>query len=118
MGVFGKNKQLDSPEALELKAEKDKLANLKIELNKVSDEKEALLFSTLRRIGNIVHADVVDSNDEANNKVMAKWWPEGRTEDGEKARRAESVKGEKGSPGLYPHNEVLEKIGGYDPVRG
>ena len=64
---------------------------------------------------------MVDSKDEADNKVLSFWWPEKRSEAEEKKRQAElviSIKDAKGSPGLYPHNEVLERIGGYDPVRG
>jgi seryl-tRNA synthetase len=121
LGVFGKAKKLDSPEALALKDEKDKLNTLKANLNKLADEKEVELNRKLRLIGNIVHEEVVDSNDEANNKVISHWWPEGRTEAEERKRQAKlviSIKDAKGSPGLYPHNEVLERIGGYDPVRG
>ena len=116
--MFGKAKKLDSPEALLLKEEKEKLTALKAEMNKFSDEKEIELNKKLRLIGNVVHDEVVDSNDEANNKVMSHWWPEGRSEADEKKRQGELVKDGKGSPGLYAHNEILERIGGYDPVRG
>ncbi|KAJ3302495.1 Cytosolic seryl-tRNA synthetase [Kappamyces sp. JEL0829] len=118
MAPLAKAKQLDSAEGLELKAEKDRLANVKAELNKISDEKEKELNAKLRLIGNVVHDEVVVSNDEANNKTLAKWWPEGRTEADELARRDKLVKDGKGVPGLLAHNEVLERIGGYDPVRG
>jgi seryl-tRNA synthetase len=115
---LAKAKQLDSPEAKQLMVEKDKLTALKAQLNQESDEKEKALLSALKLIGNIVADDVVDSNDEANNKVLAKWWPEGRDEASELQKRETLVKNGKGVPGLYSHHEVLEKIGGYDPVRG
>jgi seryl-tRNA synthetase len=116
--MFGKSKQLDSPEALALKAEKDQLTAKKDELNQICIEKETLLNKTLRLIGNIVSPDVVDSNDERDNKVVKKWWPEGRQEKTELDRRETLIKDGKGVPGLFSHHEVLEKIAGYDPVRG
>jgi seryl-tRNA synthetase len=115
---LAKAKQLDSPEALKLKAEKDKLTAQKEQLNQESDEKEKLLFAKLRLIGNIVHDEVVDSSDEANNKILTKWWPEGREEKNELERRETLIKNGKGVPGLFSHHEVLEKIGGYDSQRG
>jgi seryl-tRNA synthetase len=118
MAPLAKAKMMDSPEALALKEEKEKLNKLKDQLNKDADEKEIFLNSKLKLIGNIVHESVVDSNDEANNKMVRKWWPEGRTEVEEIARRENLIKDGKGVPGLYSHHEVLEKIGGYDPVRG
>ncbi|KAJ1343546.1 hypothetical protein BSLG_001815 [Batrachochytrium salamandrivorans] len=79
---------------------------------------EKALHSKLRLIGNIVHESVVVSDDEKDNLVVEKWWPEGRTEAGEMDRRAQLIKDGKGVTGLFSHHEVLEKIGGYDPVRG
>ena len=117
IGVLAKNKQLESPEAMELKAKKDTLAKEKSELGIVSDEKEKLLFSKLKLVGNIVHESVVDSKTEDDNLVIGRWWPVGKSEESELKRRAELIK-DKGVPGLYSHHEVLEKIGGYDPVRG
>ena len=117
LGMFAKNKKMDSPPALELKLKKDDLMKEKMELTLNSEEKEKLLFRKLKLVGNIVHHNVVDSNTEDDNKVIYKWWPSFKSEDGELKRRSELIK-DKGVPGLYSHHEVLEKIGGYDPVRG
>lgn len=115
---LAKQKLLNSPEALALKKEKDVLTARKNELNLLCEEKEKLLISKLRLIGNIVEDDVVVSFDEKDNKVIDKWWPEGRTEADELSRRQRLIKEGKGVPGLFSHHEVLEKIGGYDPIRG
>ncbi|KAI8920729.1 hypothetical protein BC831DRAFT_477301 [Entophlyctis helioformis] len=118
LAPLAKAKQLDSPEALKLKEDKENLLKLKTELNDVADAKERKLQSKLRLIGNIVHESVIVSMDEKDNQVINKWWPESRSEEAEVKRRADLVKDGKGVPGLYSHHEVLEKIGGYDPVRG
>ncbi|KAH6563282.1 hypothetical protein BASA50_002368 [Batrachochytrium salamandrivorans] len=115
---LAKAKLLDSPEALKLKKDKEDLVKLKLELTELADQKEKALHSKLRLIGNIVHESVVVSDDEKDNLVVEKWWPEGRTEAGEMDRRAQLIKDGKGVTGLFSHHEVLEKIGGYDPVRG
>lgn len=115
---LAKAKQLDSEEAKKLKKDKEAATALKIQLNVLSDEKEKELFKTLRLIGNVVAADVVDSKDEVDNLVIRNWWPEGKTEESELKRRDELVKNGVGAPTLYAHNEVLERLGGYDPVRG
>lgn len=113
---LAKAKLLDSPEALKLKKDKEDLVKLKLELTELADQKEKALHSKLRLIGNIVHESVVVSDDEKDNLVVEKWWPEGRTEAGEMDRRAQLIKDGKGVTGLFSHHEVLEKIGGYDPV--
>ncbi|KAL2917548.1 Cytosolic seryl-tRNA synthetase [Polyrhizophydium stewartii] len=118
LAPLAKAKKLDSPEALALKDEKEKLIKLKEELNEAANEKERALQRKLRLIGNLVHDSVVDSTNEDDNAVLELWWPEGRTEEAELARRAALVKDGKGVPGLLSHHEVLERIGGYDPVRG
>jgi seryl-tRNA synthetase len=115
---FAKAKQLDSPEAIELKNEQEKLKTLKAKKLEEVDMIEKELFKKLRLVGNIVHSDVVDSKDEVDNKVLTKWWPEGKTEASETKRKEEMVKDGKGKLGLLAHNEVLETIGGYDPARG
>ena len=116
---LAKAKKLDSPEAQALRQQKADLEAKKGQLKREADDKEKLLQTKLGLIGNMVHESCVDSRDEANNKIMSKWWPEGRSEAAEKERREKLVsKDGKGSPGLYAHNEVLERIGGYDPVRG
>ncbi|KAJ3270095.1 Cytosolic seryl-tRNA synthetase [Terramyces sp. JEL0728] len=115
---LAKAKKLDSPEAQALKEKKEELTALKAKLNTESDEKEKSLNSKLRLIGNIVHDSVVDSMTEDDNKVLEKWWPEGRSEADELARKDNLIKNGKGVPGLFSHHEVLEKLGGYDPVRG
>lgn len=59
-----------------------------------------------KKIGNIVHSSVPVDNNEDNNKVERTWG----TVDTE--RKID------GKPGNAHHNEVLEWLGGYDPVRG
>ncbi|KAH9254536.1 hypothetical protein BASA81_007478 [Batrachochytrium salamandrivorans] len=60
--------------------DKEDLVKLKLELTELADQKEKALHSKLRLIGNIVHESVVVSDDEKDNLVVEKWWPEGRTE--------------------------------------
>ncbi|KAJ1345015.1 serine-tRNA ligase [Batrachochytrium salamandrivorans] len=107
---LAKAKLLDSPEALKLKKDKEDLVKLKLELTELADQKEKALHSKLRLIGNIVHESVVVSDDEKDNLVVEKWWPEGRTEAGEMDRRAQLIKDGKGVTGLFSHHEVLEKL--------
>jgi seryl-tRNA synthetase len=105
------------------------LEALKAALNTEANEKERVLNAKLSLIGNIVHSSCIDSKDERENGIVRNWWPEGRSEAAEKAKResllssSASTNGPKkdplkGVPGLYSHHEVLEKIEGYDPVRG
>ena len=115
---MAKAKKLDSPEAQELKQQKEELVKQKQEQEELKVQKEKLLQSKLGMIGNIVHESVVDSNDEKDNLVVKKWWPEGRSENAELQRRDDLVKDGKGVAGLLSHHEVLEKIGGYDSNRG
>ncbi len=68
------------------------------------DAKEALRNARLISIGNIVHASVVDSKDEANNDLVRYYWPSG-------------TQPEKLVGGLA-HNQVLARIDGFDPERG
>jgi seryl-tRNA synthetase len=117
LAPLGKQGLMGSPEALAILAEKDELIKRKDELAKAADDKEAELNAKLGLIGNIVHSSCVDSKDEKDNERVKLWWPEGRTEAQEQLRREAIVDG-KGVPGLYSHHEVLEKIGGYDPIRG
>lgn len=67
-----------------------------------------------------MHGSCIDSKDEKDNAKVRVWWPQGRSEEAERARRQKLIVGKdgKGVPGLYSHHEVLEKIEGYDPVRG
>ncbi|OAJ44316.1 serine-tRNA ligase [Batrachochytrium dendrobatidis JEL423] len=108
---LAKAKKLDSPEALKLKQDKEDLLKLKQDLTELSVQKEKLLQSKLRLIGNTVHESVIVSNDEKDNLVIEKWWPKDRTEAAEVDRRAQLIKDGKGVSGLYSHHEVLEKIG-------
>ncbi|KAM4055972.1 tRNA synthetase class II core domain-containing protein [Hirsutella rhossiliensis] len=66
-------------------------------------EKEALLKSKLRTIGNIVHDSVPVSDNEDNNDILRKWAPE-------------DVAVEKRD--VLSHHEVLFRLDGYDPDRG
>lgn len=115
---FAKAKQLDSAGALELLAQKESLLKTKEALLKKSAEKEAHLMSQLRLIGNIVHESCIVSNNEDDNQLVRTWWPEGRSEKSDRARKALLIKNDVGVSGLFSHHQVLEKIGGYDPVRG
>ena len=117
LAPLAKAKQMDSPEALAILKEKDDLIKQKEQLNLVAKQKEDELNAQLRLIGNIVHDSCVDSMDEKDNARVKLWWPQERTEAQEQLRR-EKIKNGKGYPGLYSHHEVLEKLGGYDPVRG
>ena len=109
---------LASQEALALIAEKSLLEQKKVHLTAVADAKENILNARLRLIGNIVHPSCVVSNNEDDNLLVRNWWPAGRSLEEEKKRRHDSIINGKGIPGLYSHHEVLEKIGGYEPVRG
>jgi len=75
-------------EAQALKAEKDNWTKVKTERNSIADEKEKDLFKSLKLIGNIVHANVPDSLNEDDNVVIHKWWPEGRSEEEDRAKKA------------------------------
>ncbi|KAJ3280144.1 Cytosolic seryl-tRNA synthetase [Borealophlyctis nickersoniae] len=117
--ALAKAKKMDTPEWKELQEAKKAAEAEKVELNKIADLKEKELNQKLGQIGNIVDPTCVDSCDERDNKVLRKWWPDGRTEQAEQERRvATGAKEGKGTLGLYSHHEVLERIGGYDSQRG
>ncbi|KAI8912082.1 hypothetical protein DFJ77DRAFT_432340 [Powellomyces hirtus] len=119
MGALFKAKKKDSPECAELQSKKAEAEAEKEAANKVADEKELVMRAKLNLIGNIVPDSVVDSKDERDNAVVKKWWPEGRTEAAEIEKRNKlGGKDIKGVQGLHSHHEVLERIGGYDPLRG
>ena len=109
---------LDSPEAKALREEKTALELKKAQLNQEAEEKEKILNMKLNLVGNIVHSSVIDSKDEKDNAIIETWWPQGRTESQEREKKESLIKDGKGVLGLYSHHELLEKIGGYDPVRG
>ncbi|KAJ3116876.1 Cytosolic seryl-tRNA synthetase [Phlyctochytrium bullatum] len=110
-------------EAGELIKQKDALQKEKLALEEIVKEKEAIVNARLNALGNIVHDSVIVSATEDDNGIVKKWWPEGASEEAESERRtkllgAGDAKREKGLPGLYPHHEVMEKIGAYDQNRG
>jgi seryl-tRNA synthetase len=111
-------------EAQPLLQQKDNLAQERININKLADEKEKAMFKKLNTIGNIVHDSVPDSLTEDDNAITRSWWPEGRAEDAERERRIKLVggatvkEGAKGVPGLYSHHEVLDMVNGFDTQRG
>ncbi|EQK98236.1 hypothetical protein G6O67_004069 [Ophiocordyceps sinensis] len=66
-------------------------------------EKDRLLKSKLRSIGNIVHESVPVSDNEDNNEVLRKWAPDGLAVE---------------QRDVLSHHEVLSRLDGYDPDRG
>ena len=98
IGKLFKAKQ-DAKDKISLKSDIElKKQTLAIEMT----AKEQELFSKLSLIGNIVHDSVVDSMDEANNNVI-RMWPE-----------QAPVKGSN----ILSHDQVLQRLDGYDPERG
>ncbi|KAK4156504.1 serine--tRNA ligase, cytoplasmic [Chaetomidium leptoderma] len=75
----------------------------KKELLASAAEKEALLKTKVKAIGNYVHESVPISKTEDDNRVERTWAPEG-------------VKFEKRD--VLSHHEVLDRLDGYDPERG
>lgn len=106
-------------EAAPLLLEKEQIIKTKDELVKITDALEVELNKKLSQIGNIVHESVIDAVDEEQNAVVSSYWPSGRDEAEDRAKKLKLIKEDgKGVPGLYSHHEVLEKIAGYDQVRG
>jgi len=112
IGVFHKANKMNEISALI--EEKNNFDQEKGKLEEIASEKEKILFKTLATVGNIVHESCIDSMDEKDNAVLRMWWPDGRDEDTE---RGESLLRTNGKS-LMSHHEVLEKIGGYDQIRG
>lgn len=56
-------------------------------------------------MGNLLHKDVVISDDEHNNKLIRKWGELPKIKVNE-------------TPGFAHHHQVLAMIDGYDPKRG
>jgi len=103
----------------ELLKDKNEWTKKKSELDEIAKQKEIELNSCLLLIGNIVDDSVPVSMDEKDNAVLKLWWPAGRTEEEERARRSKLIgKDGKGVVGLSSHHEVLERIEGYDSARG
>jgi seryl-tRNA synthetase len=122
IGALMKAKKAD--ETVPLKADKKALEDEKVEYEKVAVAAEAKLESRLNRIGNILHESApvgIDEEGPNGNPVMDTFWPTGRTEESELARRktmlVDAPEG-KGVKGLLSHHEVLEKMKGYDHARG
>ncbi|RFU29176.1 hypothetical protein B7463_g7175, partial [Scytalidium lignicola] len=65
--------------------------------------KRAALLQKARLIGNYVHDTVPVRNDEANNKVVREWTPEGF---------------DPSQTQMLSHHRVLWKLAGYDPAGG
>jgi len=84
----------------ELKKLKEELVGL-VEIEKVLNvQRDEKLYA----IGNLVHASVPVSKDEANNAVVALWAPE-------TGKRPQT-------PELLHHHQLLYRIGGYEPDAG
>lgn len=100
-------------EIASLLLEKSALEVEKARLEEVASEIEKGLNKKLLGMGNIVHSSVVFSMDERDNKVVGEFWPEGRSEEAERAKRLSLLgKDGKGVTGLFSHHEVLSKIEG------
>ncbi|PHH71393.1 hypothetical protein CDD83_5206 [Cordyceps sp. RAO-2017] len=99
IGVKKKAKE----DASELLAQKVELEKEKRSLVESAAEKDALLKSKIKTIGNIVHDSVPVSDNEDNNGVLRMWAPE-------------DVSVEKRN--MLSHHEVLLRLDGYDPDRG
>ena len=69
-------------------------------------QKEVSLLQALTNVGNIVHEDVPVSSTEDDNQVIKQWAPEGS-----------DLRPELPEPKLS-HDQLLWRIGGYDPDRG
>lgn len=96
-------KKSETAEAL--LSEKTKLEAEKEKAESLMEEKALLLDQKLNTIGNIVHESVPDSATEDDNEVIRFWH------------------GESGNPpqkgqGLLSHDQVLQRLDGYDPERG
>lgn len=106
-------------EAQPLLAQKNELAAKKAELEKAANDKETELNKKMSLFGNLVHDTVPVSMDEKDNVIVKKWWPQGRSEEAEIAKKAKLIGADgKGVAGLMSHHEVLDKVGGYDGARG
>ncbi len=90
-------------DAEDLLQQKNELQKQKVGEEDIATAKRAALHKKACLIGNYVHDTVPISNDEANNKVVQEWAPEGFDPSRKQA---------------LSHHEVLLKLGGYDPVRG
>lgn len=97
---IGKKKKAKEDATNEQEKAKE-LGLLVVQLEKEASEAKANLDKLLPMVGNIVHESVVFSNDE------------------EKDNKVEATYGEASKPeGILPHNQVLYRIGGYEPERG
>ncbi|KAI8804537.1 hypothetical protein BJ742DRAFT_448260 [Cladochytrium replicatum] len=107
-------------EAEPLKEQKKTLEAQKEAQQTASDELKAKLFKTIGNIGNLVHDSVPVSLTEDDNAITKTFWPAGRSEEAERAKKNSLVAkdAKSGVPGMYSHHEVLEKLEGYDAVRG
>jgi len=111
-------------EAQPLLQQKEALARERIEIGKLADEKEKVLYKNLNTVGNLVHESVPDSLTEDDNAIVRSWWPANRAEDQERERRIKLIggatvkEGAKGVPGLYSHHEILDMVQGFDTQRG
>eukprot|EP00158_Paraphelidium_tribonemae_P003768 Partr_v1_DN26357_c0_g1_i1_m43182 putative seryl-trna synthetase len=88
----------------ELLAKKVALTKSREEVKAAMEAKEKLRDEKLITIGNLVHQSVPVSMDEANNAVI-RTFPDGQTP------------ASKGADTLS-HDQVLQRLGGYDPERG
>ena len=70
---------------------------------KLAASKRDILQQKVRLVGNYVHSTVPVGIDEADNKIIRTWSPEGF---------------DLNQKLPLPHHEVLRKLGGYDSERG
>lgn len=87
----------------ELIKKKTDLQKSKADVEATMAAKESLRDAKLVLIGNLVHDSVPSSADEANNEII-KLWPAGETPE----KKTD----------ILAHDQVLERLGGYDSDRG
>ncbi len=87
----------------ELVQEKTALEKAKKEILESAAEKEKVMITKLKTVGNYIHDSVPVSNTEDDNPTVRTWVPEGVTI---------------AKDGALSHHEVLVRIDGYNPEAG
>ncbi|KAG7895520.1 hypothetical protein KL905_003771 [Ogataea polymorpha] len=100
-------------DASELLQKKDDLVKEKAEITAKEQEADKKLRWKVFQVGNIVHDSVIDSLDEADNKLVRTWAPSGVN-----FEKLSNVATATGKQAKLSHHEVLLRLDGYDPERG
>ncbi|ESX01274.1 hypothetical protein KL918_002916 [Ogataea parapolymorpha] len=100
-------------DASELLQKKDDLVKEKAEITAKEQEADKKLRWKVFQVGNIVHDSVIDSLDEADNKLVRTWAPSGVN-----FETLSNVATATGKQAKLSHHEVLLRLDGYDPERG